>query len=65
MDFIRDWLEAKMHLSRFLKQVKSDTGVATVVPCTPPAGREPGLLKGKVTIKPGFDDFPEGFDAFE
>jgi len=28
------------------------------------AGREPGLLKGKLKVTPDFDDLPEGFDAF-
>jgi hypothetical protein len=34
--------------------------------CAPHASvsRNPGLLKDKVTIKPGFDDLPAGFDAF-
>jgi prevent-host-death family protein len=67
--------EAKTHLSRYLQQVmaghevivmKSDTPVAKIVPYTAPAGnRKPGLLKGKVEIKPGFDEVPEGFEAFE
>jgi hypothetical protein len=29
------------------------------------AERKPGLLAGRVTIKPGFEDLPEGFgEAF-
>ena len=67
--------EAKTHLSRYLQEVmaghevivmKSDTPVAKIVPYISATGnRKPGLLKGKVTIKPGFDDLPEGFEAFE
>ena len=67
--------EAKTHLSRYLQEVmagrevivmKSDTPVAKIVPYISTTGnRKPGLLKGKVTIKPGFDDLPEGFEAFE
>jgi prevent-host-death family protein len=66
--------EAKTHLSRYLQEVlaghevivmKSDTPVAKIVPYSAAAtSRKPGLLKGKVTIKPGFDDLPEGFEAF-
>ena len=67
--------ETKTHLSRYLQEVlaghevivmKSDTPVAKIVPYSPAAAnRKPGLLKGKVTIKRGFDDLPEGFDVFE
>lgn len=67
--------DAKTHLSRYLQEVlagrevivmKSDTPVAKIVPYSAAAGnRKPGLLKGKVAIKPGFDDLPEGFEAFE
>ena len=67
--------EAKTHLSRYLQEVlaghevivmKSDTPVAKIVPYTrSAANRKPGLLKGKVIIKPGFDDLPEGFEVFE
>jgi antitoxin (DNA-binding transcriptional repressor) of toxin-antitoxin stability system len=33
--------------------------VAYAPPSTP---REPGLLRGKIVIKPGFDELPPGFD---
>lgn len=67
--------EAKTHLSRYLQEVlagrevivmKSDTPVAKIVPYSAATtSRKPGLRKGKITIKPGFDDLPEGFEAFE
>lgn len=66
--------KAKTHFSQYLKEVeaghevivlKSDTPVAKIVPYTPAKKtRTPGLLKGKITIKPGFDDLPEGFEVF-
>ncbi len=67
--------EAKTHLSRYLQEVlagreviilKSETPVAKIVPYTQTVGnRKAGLLKGKIEIKPGFDDLPNGFEAFE
>jgi hypothetical protein len=31
-----------------------------------PVPRQPGMLVGQITIKPGFDELPEGFeDPFE
>jgi prevent-host-death family protein len=67
--------EAKTHLSHYVQEVlaghevivlKSETPVAKIVPYNPAkTARTPGLLKGKVKIKPGFDDLPEGFEAFE
>lgn len=30
----------------------------------PSAPRKPGLLRGKVVIRPGFDDLPPGFEDF-
>lgn len=66
--------EAKTHFSRYLKEVqagrevivlKSDTPVAKIVPYAPArTTRAPGLLAGKVTVAPGFDDLPEGFGVF-
>jgi antitoxin (DNA-binding transcriptional repressor) of toxin-antitoxin stability system len=66
--------EVKTHFSRFVQEVlagrevivlKSDTPVAKIVPYTPAkTTRKPGLLKGKVKTKPGFDDLPEGFETF-
>lgn len=38
---------------------------AKIVPRTPEAGeRKPGALAGRITIKPGFEDLPLGFDVF-
>ena len=43
-----------------------DTAAAKIVRYPAPSrSREPGLLKGKVTIRQGFNDPSEGFDAFE
>jgi antitoxin (DNA-binding transcriptional repressor) of toxin-antitoxin stability system len=66
--------EVKTHFSRFVQKVldghevivlKSDTPVAKIVPYTPAkTTRKPGLLKGKIKIKPGFDDLPDGFEVF-
>jgi len=37
--------------------------VARIVPFKASASvRRPGALAGKITIKPGFDDLPSGFD---
>jgi hypothetical protein len=30
----------------------------------PTTERKPGLLAGQITIKPGFDAMPDGFDEF-
>lgn len=39
--------------------------VAKIVRCDPPAGKRPlGLLKGKIVIKPGFDEPVPGFEEF-
>ena len=64
--------EAKTQFSKLVKQaeagdeiVVSNFGkpVAKIVGYSQ-AGvkRKPGLLAGKITIKPGFDEVPEGFD---
>jgi prevent-host-death family protein len=66
--------EFKTHFSRFVQRVReggevvvlsSGTPVAKLVPY-PGTGsvRKPGLLKGQITIQPGFDDVPEGFEPY-
>ena len=64
--------EAKTQFSKLVKQaeageeiVVSNFGkpVAKIVGYAQAgAERKPGLLAGKITIKPGFDEVPEGFD---
>ncbi len=64
--------EAKTQFSKLVKQaeageeiVVSNFGkpVAKIVGYSQGGGeRKPGLLAGKIAIKPGFDDVPEGFD---
>lgn len=66
--------EAKTNFSKLVKQVEAgrevivksfDRPVAKLVPYAPPrAERKPGLLAGQITIKPGFDELPPGFEAF-
>ena len=66
--------EAKTHFSKLVKRVEAgdevivksfDKPVARIVPYTPAAAeRKPGALAGQITIKPGFDDLPAGFDVF-
>jgi prevent-host-death family protein len=66
--------EAKTHFSKLVKRVEAgdevivksfDKPVARIVPYAPPvAERKPGALAGQITIKPGFDDLPPGFDVF-
>ena len=68
--------EAKTHFSKLVKRaaageeiVVNNFGkpVAKIVPYTQSrVAREPGLLAGKIRIKPGFDEVPEGFhEAFD
>lgn len=64
--------EAKTTLSRLVRE--ADDGaevilenhgkpVAKLVAYRPaPAARTPGMYAGQITIKPGFDEVPEGFD---
>ncbi len=64
--------EAKTHFSKLVKQAEagqeivvasSGKPVAKIVGYTPAAAaRKPGLLAGTITIKPGFDELPAGFD---
>lgn len=66
--------EAKTNFSKLLKLVESghevivksfDRPVARLVPYSASrTERKPGLLAGQITIKPGFDELPEGFDVF-
>ena len=64
--------EAKTQFSKLVKQAEAGDEivvnnfgkpVAKIVAYSQ-AGvkRKPGLLAGKITIKPGFDEVPEGFD---
>jgi prevent-host-death family protein len=67
--------EAKTNFSKLVKHVEAghevivknfDKPVAKLVPYTPARKpRKPGLLAGRITIKPGFDELPPGFDVFE
>lgn len=65
--------EAKTHLSKYVRRVAvgeeeliiSSAGkpLVKMVAYSPPVSpRKPGLLKGKVVIKPGFDELPPGFE---
>lgn len=64
--------EAKTHLSKLVRQVvageeviitSAGTPLAKLVACSAPSTpRKPGLLAGKVVIKPGFDELPPGFE---
>jgi len=67
--------DAKTHLSRLVERVeageeitlaRAGRPVARLVPYRRPAARrQPGLLKGKIEIRPDFDDpLPEFEDAF-
>ncbi len=66
--------EFKTHFSKFVQRVRagdevvvlsSGMPVAKLVPYSGPGGaRKPGLLKGQITIKSGFDEIPEGFRSF-
>jgi prevent-host-death family protein len=66
--------EAKTNFSKLVKQAAAgqevivknfDQPVAKIVPYRPPlTERKPGLLKGKIVIKPGFDDVPEDFEDY-
>jgi prevent-host-death family protein len=68
--------EAKTNLSKLVKLASEGTEIviakggdpiAKIVGYAPPAApRKPGLLKGKIKIKPGFDELPPGFkEAFD
>ena len=66
--------EAKTNFSKLVKRVEAgeevivksfDKPVAKLVPYTPSkVVRTPGLLAGQITIKPGFDELPPGFELF-
>jgi prevent-host-death family protein len=66
--------EAKTHLSKYVRRVaagdeeiviaSAGRPLVKMISYSPPsAPRRPGLLKGKVVIKPGFDELPPGFEA--
>jgi len=64
--------EAKTHFSKLVRRVaageeviiaSAGTPVAKLVGYSPAsAPRTPGLLEGKIEVKPGFDELPPGFD---
>jgi len=64
--------EAKTHLSKLVRRVaageeviiaSAGTPVAKLVGYSPlSVPRKPGLLKGQIEIKPGFDEPPLGFE---
>jgi prevent-host-death family protein len=66
--------EAKTHFSKLVRRVEAgdevivksfDKPVARIVPYTSAVReRKPGALAGRITIKPGFDDLPAGFELF-
>jgi prevent-host-death family protein len=66
--------EAKTNFSKLVKRVESgdevvvksfDRPVAKIVPYAPArSARKPGLLAGQITIKPGFEELPPGFEDF-
>ena len=68
--------EAKTTFSKLVREVEAGgevvvenhgKPVAKLIGYRPsPAPRKPGMFAGKIRIKPGFDDVPEGFEeAFE
>jgi prevent-host-death family protein len=68
--------EAKTTFSKLVKAAESGSEVivenhgrpvARLVAYKPaPAPRKPGMFAGQITIEPGFDELPEGFEeAFE
>jgi prevent-host-death family protein len=67
--------EAKTHFSKLVKQAQAGQEIVVENYGKPVAKivgyasegsvRKPGMLAGKITIKPNFDELPEGFeDAF-
>jgi len=65
--------EAKTNFSKLVKEaaaghevIVKNAGqpVAKIVGYEAPPKRKPGLLKGKIVIKPGFDDIPEEFEEY-
>jgi prevent-host-death family protein len=66
--------EAKTNFSKLLKQVEAghevivksfDRPVAKLVPYAETrVDRTPGLLAGQISIEPGFDELPPGFEVF-
>jgi prevent-host-death family protein len=66
--------EAKTNFSKLVKRVEAGEEVvvqnfgrpvAKLVPYEhAQTVRKPGLLAGQITIKPGFDELPPGFEEF-
>ncbi len=65
--------EAKTNFSKLIALVedgeeivvqRGDVPVAKIVPYTATRARKAGGLKGKIKIKPGFDEIPEGFEDY-
>lgn len=65
--------EAKTNFSKLIALVENgeeiivqrgDAPVAKIVPYTAARTRKAGALKGKLKIKPGFDEIPEGFEDY-
>jgi prevent-host-death family protein len=67
--------EAKTNFSKLVKQVEAgqevivksfDRPVAKLVPYrAAERARRPGRCAGQIVIRPGFDDLPPGFEAFD
>jgi prevent-host-death family protein len=68
--------EAKTTFSKLIREAEAGNEVvvenhgkpvAKLIGYKPaPAPRKPGMFAGKIKIKPGFDEIPEGFDnAFD
>jgi prevent-host-death family protein len=65
--------EAKTNFSKLVKRAQAGEEVivacagkpvARIVGYSPPSTpREPGLLEGKIEIRPGFDELPPGFEG--
>jgi prevent-host-death family protein len=65
--------EAKTHFSKLLRKAEAGEEIVVASSGKPVAKlvryesvemRKPGLLAGRVTIKPGFDELPGGFEVF-
>lgn len=64
--------EAKTNFSKLVKQAEAGQEIVIANAGKPVAkivgyrsthaDRKPGLLAGKIVIKPGFEDVPDGFD---
>jgi prevent-host-death family protein len=66
--------EAKTNFSKLVRRAaageeivvaRGGDPVVKIVPYVPPpAERKPGMFAGQITIKPGFDDLPPGWEIF-